>query len=283
MIAQKKDLRARAMRVIGKLPPLSAGASRFLGALTKRDVETSQLVAIIQRDPMLAPRVLELANSGVFGRARHIESIPHAVALLGPTTLRRYGLRWTFGGLFRGLPDMPRWSTSRFTSHAEAMALLADILCDQLPIGNLADGAFIAGLVHDIGKFAICTEASDTLDFLMTMRAMSEESASEVERAVLGIDHAEISSMAAEKWRLGDEVCEAIRYHHEPGRDPGSSRINLSFVLSKCDAFVNGLGLEFLSTPADASDTLDCPGYSDQVAQTLKVFESALSLNGVAV
>jgi len=58
---------------------------------------------------MLAPRVLELANSSLFGRVQSIGSLSQAVARIGPTTMRRYGIRWTFGGLFRQMPDMPYW------------------------------------------------------------------------------------------------------------------------------------------------------------------------------
>jgi HD-like signal output (HDOD) protein len=279
----KKCLRDRAMRVLAKLPPLSAGASAFLAALARRDVDHDHLVAIIQRDPMLAPRVLELANSGAFGRLHRVESITRAVVLLGPSTLRRHGIRWTVGGLLKGLPDLPRWSTSRYTTHAEATALLADVLCDHLPIGKHGDGAFIAGLVHDIGKFAICAEASETIDHILTMRETSPESTSQIERDVLGIDHAEISSMAAEKWRLGDDVCQAIYFHHEPQRDSEHNEIALSFVLSKSDAFVNGLGMNFLSPSPDAANALHWPEYSCEVEVALQSFESVLMTHGVVV
>ena len=278
-----KPLRDRAARVIDKLPRLSVGANRFLAALARRDVENSQLIAIIQRDPMLAPRVLELANSSVFGRLNHIESIPHAVAMIGASTLRRYGLRWTFGGLFKSLPESPRWSTSRYTSHSEATALFAEILGDHLGLGAHAEGAFIAGMVHDIGKFVICAEASEEVDFILSMRALSHESATEVERDILGIDHAEISSMAADKWRLGDDVCEAILFHHQPERDPNRVRIPVSLVLSKADAFINGLGIEFLSTAHDASQELEWTGYEREVKQAVKAFQESLELNGIVI
>jgi HD-like signal output (HDOD) protein len=283
MIGQQKSLRDRAIRVLAKLPPLSAGASRFLGALSKRDVENGQLVAIIQRDPMLAPRVLELANSGVFGRLRRVDSLSHAVALIGPNTLRRYGFRWTFGGLFRHLPDSRLWSTSKFTTHAEATALLTDIVCDQLPMGNHGDAAFVAGLVHDIGKFVICAEAPDKVEFILTARTLGGESVPEIERSVLGISHAEISSMAADTWRLGDDVCQAIFYHHEPDRDRSGRKIALSTVLSKCDAFINGLGWQFLSTRSDATDKLELPGYDDEIERALETFQTSLETNGIVV
>lgn len=277
-----KSVRDKALRVLKRLPTVSAGTSRFLAALSKRDVESRKLTALIEADPMLAPNVLQLANSGVFGRLRRIESIQHAVALLGPYTLRRHALGWTFTNLWRNLQELPRWSTARFTMHSEASALLADVLCDHLPVAN-ADGAFVAGLVHDIGKFVICSEAAAHIDFILAQRDRGEKSVTEIERTVLGIDHAELSSMAADNWGLGDDICHAIFCHHEPHLDKTGAELSLSFALHKADQFVNGLGLNYLSAPADAVSEVDIPGYEDGIRSALEVFETAWKATGVLV
>lgn len=277
-----KSIRDKALRVLKKLPTLSAGTSRFLAALSKRDVESSKLTSVIEADPMLAPNVLQLANSGVFGRLRRIESVKHAVALLGPFTLRRYALGWTFTNLWRNLQDLPRWSTARFTMHSEATALLTDIMCDHLPVAN-ADGAFIAGLVHDIGKFVICAEAAAHIDFIMSLRELGQQSSTEIERNVLGIDHAELSAIAANNWGMTDDICHAIHCHHEPHLDKSDADLTLSFALYKADRFVNGLGLGYLSAPPDSATDLDLPGYEPGVEQSLGAFETAWKATGVLV
>jgi len=257
-------------------------ANDFLAALAERDVEPAHLAAVIQRDPMLAPSVLQLANSGVFGRLGQIGSIKHAVSMVGASTLRRYAIRWTIGALLKGFPELPHWSTTKFAMHAEAVALLSDTLCDHLPIAH-ADSAFVAGLVHDIGKFVICAEAGEQIDLIMSLRETDQLSATEAEREVLGIDHAELSNMAAQNWRLPDEMCQAIYYHHEPHRYTSTDELPLSLVLSKADGFVNGLGLSFLSAPSDATAVLDWPGYERGVKEALASFEEALQTTGVVV
>lgn len=282
MVPTAYSLRDRAINVLGRLPRLSAGSGRLLSALAKRDSDPVELASIIQRDPILAPNILELANSAIFGRLRRIESIQHAVLLIGKNTLRRHAIRWTIGSFFRSLPELPGWSTSKFTSHSEAVALLSDTLCDHIPIPG-ADGAYIAGLVHDVGKFVFCAEAFGSLDVVRVYRDMTGVSQTEAEREVMGIDHAELSSMAAHNWQLPEEVCQAIQSHHEPHRDTSTAGIPLSFVLSKADAFVNGLGITFLSEPADASQELDWPGYETPVMRALMAFEKDLKAIGVSV
>jgi putative nucleotidyltransferase with HDIG domain len=242
--------------------------------LSRRDIETAELVATIERDPMLAARVLELSNSGAFGRLRRFQSIQHAIAFIGTNPLRRHAITWTIGGVLKRLPDSTYWSTTKFTMHSEAVALLADSLCDEIPIRG-GDGAFIAGLIHDIGKFVICVEAADAIDTILSLREMGCQTPTECERDVLGIDHAEISSMAAERWGLPDEVCQAVHRHHEPEQDDtGAPR--LSVALCNADGFVNSLGLSFLSTPADGRATLDWPGREKEVARSLERFTASM-------
>ena len=267
-------LRGRALSAIERLPRMSVGSARLLAALAMRDVEVKELVRIVQVDPLLAAHVLQIANSGAFGRRQRIESIPHAVAFLGPSTLRRYVLRWMIFGMFKRLALPKSWSTARFTMHSGATALLTDVVADRLPLKN-GDAAYPAGLLHDIGKFVIAIEAPDALDLIAKMRETGDRSVTECEREALGIDHAEISSIAAEKWRLSEEVCRAIQFHHEPERDSNGSGPSLSLVLARADAYVNGQGLTFLSSPRDANPILHLPGHEHAVNEALKSFETA--------
>lgn len=271
MVSSTAGLRDQALSVIRRVPRMSASASRLLAALARRDIEGRELISIIQRDPVLAAHVLQLANSGAFGRLRRIETIPHAVAYLGQSTLRRYSVTWAMSGLFKRLSVPPGWSMTRFSMHAEATAQLVDILCDSIPVEG-ADAGLLAGLVHDIGKFAICSAAPDVMSRILAERTQ-DRTATECERQMLGIDHAEISSMAAEQWRLSDDTCRAIHFHHEPERDSASKGIPLSLVLAKSDKFINGLGLSFLSSTWDATGRLEIPGYDTEVKRALKSFE----------
>ena len=271
MVPSTAGLRDRALSVIRRVPRMSTSGTRLLAALARRDIDGRELVAIVQRDPVLAAHVLQLANSGAFGRLRRVETIPHAVAFLGQSTLRRYAVSWAMSGLFKRLSLPPGWSMTRFSMHAEATAQLVDILCDSIPVDG-ADAALLAGLVHDIGKFAICAAAPDAIGRILSVRTEGS-TATECERQMLGIDHAEISSMAAEQWHLSDDTCRAIHFHHEPERDSSPKGIPLSLVLAKSDRFINGLGLSFLSSSWDATDRLEIPGYDTEVKRALKSFE----------
>lgn len=271
-------VRDRALQAIERLPKLPVGATRVVAALARRDVETKELVAIVQRDPVLAARVLQTANSAGFGRVCRIESISHAVALLGPSTLRRHALSWAFTGVFKRISIPAHWSATKFTMHSEAVALLTDALCDHLPTAA-GDAAYIAGLIHDFGKFVICAEAPEAIEVILSMRKETSLSITECEREVLDIDHAELSAMAAKNWRLSETICRGVHYHHQPERDSSAPQVPLSDVIGAADGFVNGLGLSFLSSPREATQTLEWPGQERAVAKALKSFEQAWRLS----
>lgn len=258
--------------MLKRVPPMPASGSRFLAKLARRDAEVEELAAMVKSDPMLAGRVLQLANSGAYGRVRRIQSIPHAIAFVGVSTLRRHAISWTISGVLKRLPAVPHWSLTKYTMHAEAVATFADLLCERMPVPE-SEGAYVAGLLHDIGKFALCAVANDEIGLALSMRDMSPRPVTECERQMLGIDHAEISSMAAQIWNFPEAICTAIRFHHEPQAEGVEGRLTLALILSKCDAFVNGLGLSMLSSPADASKKLDIPGQERAVAQAIEQFE----------
>ena len=266
-------LRDRTEAALRRLPPISVAGSRFLATVAHRDVEVKELAATVAHDPLLTGRVLQLANSAAYGRARTIQSIPHAIAFVGVSTLRRYAISWTISGVLKRLPNVPHWSATKYSNHSEAVGGLADLLCEHIPVRS-ADGAYVAGLLHDIGKFVICAEAPDAIGLALSLREISPESITDCERQMLGIDHAEISSMAAELWRFPEDICTAIRYHHDPERDPTTGAVTLSSLLYKCDAYVNGRGLTMLSSPVDAKETLEIPGYERAVNLALERFEA---------
>jgi HD-like signal output (HDOD) protein len=279
----KVQVREKLLGALKHLPPFSAAASKFLGTVAKRDAEGVDLVAIIQRDPLLAAHVLELANSGTFGRLQHIHSIQQAVLQIGSSALRRHAIRWTIGGLLTRMPISPGWSVPKFTTHSEAVALLADSLCDHIPVSS-ADGAFTAGLLHDVGKFFICKETSiRTIVEILNLRDAGGQPVTEYERDILGIDHAEISSMAAQIWGLSDDICQAIRWHHEPEREPNANPTSLAVVLNKSDVAVNGLGFSFLSSRRDAVARIEWLGYSVGMEHALKEFIATVEKTAEAV
>jgi putative nucleotidyltransferase with HDIG domain len=279
LTADKTEFRERIWRVLERLPPISPAAGTLIASLARRDIEVKAVTAAIEHDPVLAARVLQIANSGSFGRLRAIHSISHAVSLVGRVSLRRYAMSWTLGAVFRRIPVAPTWSMKQFTVHSDAVATLADLLAENLPVQN-GDAAYVAGLLHDVGSLIIHTASPETTSQIHFMVRLGIGSVTECERELLALDHAEVSGMAAEKWKMSAAITEAVHFHHRPEDDPAGGRntIPLSLALNKADRFVDSLGLGLTPGTPDLDAEIAWPGQESGVAKALKAFHAAVEL-----
>src|SRR5436190_447470 len=93
--------RDRILGALDKLPPFSPVLTRLLATLADEDVSFGELAAIIETDAVLAGNLLRVVNSPLYGRISTINSVRHAVAILGSVKIRN---------LVLGLSVSRRWS-----------------------------------------------------------------------------------------------------------------------------------------------------------------------------
>ena len=80
--------RDRIMAALDKLPPFSPVLSKLLATLSNDDVSFGELAAIIETDAVLAGNLLRVVNSPLYGRISTINSVRHAVAIMGSIKIR---------------------------------------------------------------------------------------------------------------------------------------------------------------------------------------------------
>lgn len=194
--------------------------SRLMAAMASEDVSFAELAELIEKDTVIAAYVLRIVNSAAYGHAGTIGSIRHALTMLGLVKLRNTVLGLSMSRMWLSVRTARGWNMRAFNEHSVATAVLADLLATNAAT-SYAEGAFAAGLLHDIGKLLIAVSlpeefaeisqpCGDTLDY--TAR----------EREILGFDHAELAASALARWNLPLEVQDAVRDHHQP--DDSSSR-----------------------------------------------------------
>ncbi len=237
------NLRQTSLKVVDRLPPIPGATGRLLAILAKRDLEVKDIVKLVENDPVLAGRILALANSGAYGRRRNIDSVKHAVAFVSVPAIRRNALSWAMGSVFRHFhtADNAAWSTMRFMTHSEHTATLCDLFCDYLPVQN-AEAAYMVGLMHDIGKLVIAMANHEAPGEVLDFARLTGTPMVEAERELLGINHPEISGMVAERWHLPESIGDAVHRHHNPEPDDTSSA-PLSLVVAHANDVVHSIGL----------------------------------------
>ena len=238
----RQELRVRALRALGKLPPFSPILNRLIASLAEEDVSFARLAELIEKDTVLAGNVLRLVNSALYNRGATVSSVRHAVSILGINKLRNGVLGLSVTSLWNRVRTPKGWSMSRFNMHSVATALLSDLLSQAGPV-DYAEGAFTAGLFHDLGRFLIAIGLPEQHQQIALLHPGHHFSQHECESEVLEFSHAEISADALIQWKLPEEICTAVRFHHNPELGPQpKSRISLSRVIHVADQYVNALG-----------------------------------------
>ena len=156
-------LRARALRCLGELPPFSPILNRLLASLAKEDVSFNKLGDLIEKDPVMAGNLLHLVNSALYSRRGSINSVRHALSLLGINKLRNAVLGMSITRMWNQVRTPPSWSMARFNMHSSAVAILSDLLSQRLTV-DYAEGAFVAGLLHDVGRLLMALGLTEEYD-----------------------------------------------------------------------------------------------------------------------
>lgn len=182
------------------------------------------LLAVIAQDQVLSTRVLRVSNTALFGCAGRIDSLDRAVFVLGFQAVRNIAIAASLSTLFRGRRLTAQVSLQHLWSHALSVGTAAALL-EQATHAGVANDAFLAGLVHDIGitaelqfdrrKLADVIErctADDTLDF------RAEED------AAFGANHQDFGAALLDQWRLPRDLMAAAGAHHEPLAVEGAER-----------------------------------------------------------
>lgn len=201
---------------IEEVIPIPAVAMQIINYIDRPDAEISELARLISMDQALTTEVLKLANSAYYGFPRRVSTISEAVVILGFSTTRSVVWSVILSSTLKkpvlgyALPEGALWK------HSVAVAVGSKLILQHSSVRGInLEEAFVAGLIHDIGKLLLATYVAGVYQEIMKVISQGK-TFDEAEREVLGYDHAEVGALTAEKWHLPETYVEAIRYHHRP-------------------------------------------------------------------
>jgi HD-like signal output (HDOD) protein len=218
---------------LGKLPPFPPAALQLLSITTESETALEDCDRVFRSDPASAMELLAIANSAEFGLRATVDSVRHAVALLGLERVKSVAFTLAMR-LYLGRHSPRMALVEGVWAHSLATAVIAETLgiVDGLP----GEVLYTAGLVHDVGRLGllIC-EKSAYSQILQAEVSTMEESLSAEKELLDGLTHQEIGGLLAEKWNIPAKFQACIRYHHggleEPQADP-----HLRVIRQACQA-----------------------------------------------
>ncbi len=273
------SLRDKALGGIGKLPPFSPVLTKLLASLAKDDIMVSELADWIEKDTVLTGSVMRMVNSAAYGRMGTVSSVRHAITILGTNRLRNIVLGLSVCNMMSQLKLPARWSTKQFNLHAVAVANMADLIVQNSTV-EYAEGAFVAGLLHDVGKLLLAVTCPEEYGNVLAEASRDQRGLYEIELESLGFTHAELSRNVLETWKLPIPVQVAALFHHNPDADPTApGLVALSRALQLADFTVNEMGIPAVADDRprqDPTQYLQAFGLGDKCERILQTFEQEM-------
>jgi len=268
--------RQKLLESAGTVPPFPRILDRLLASLAKEGVLLAEVSELAEKDTALAGNLLRTVNSSLYGMSGTINSVRHALAILGLERVRNVALTMSLVRLWRRDPSVPGWSSSRFNLHCTATAIMADLLVQHRST-EYPEGAFIAGLFHDFGKLLVASLLPLEFGAVRTRVEAEGEDQESSERELLGITHSELSGTVLESWNLPAPIIQAVRNHHSPRVEP-EAILSLAVAVNAADQCVNRMGISALASHPengkDAAEALADRGLVEEPARLLHEFRT---------
>jgi len=206
--SKKEALREEVYRIL-KVSTIPSVVSRIISVTEDNGSNVNDLEKVIEHDQAIASRVVGLSNAVYYGFPRKITSISQAVLVLGFDMVKGLAISTA---VFEGFSDANRDMITSLWRHSFETAMAAVLVAEKSGIVN-KDTAFLAGLLHDIGRPIIFQIYGDEYS---KVTADDSRALVEVEEKTFGAGHDEVGSWFADKCKLPSSCINSIKYHHAP-------------------------------------------------------------------
>jgi putative nucleotidyltransferase with HDIG domain len=212
MLAQKVEGIIQSM---DSLRPMPANVTRLLKEIDRPDISISMLSEFISLDQALTAQVLQMSNSASLGYPRTCSTLYEAIMQVGLGRLKSILLTSSATDMMkRGLSGY-HFGEGELWHHSLVTAVASEWLAQALHYPR-SEEAYVSGLLHDIGKLFLDQFVLSNYSRIVEYVQQYQMQLWQVEEKLLGIDHAKVGGMIAERWNFPIILVDAIRFHHAP-------------------------------------------------------------------
>jgi putative nucleotidyltransferase with HDIG domain len=222
------------------LPSVFLTVNKMLSDPRTSAVDVGQAVS---SDQVIASKILKLANSAFYGFAGKVNTVSHAIAVLGFSATKNVVLTTSVLSTLNLKKPIEGFSLAAFWKHSAAVGAIAKLAAMEF-YPQKREEAFVAGLLHDIGKLVLAICAPEDFAKAVNLAASKNCLFIDAEEEILGINHTDIAAMVNERWNLPAEIATVVINHHKSIEDSGEFA-KLVAVVKLADVLARGLQLGF--------------------------------------
>jgi len=196
------------------LPSFPQVAAKLLEISKDETGSLTDLSKIVETDPGISVKVLEIVNSAMYGLGRKVTALSEAVVFLGLDEVKKIAIGMTvFEKLFKS-GNAELFNRLLFWRHCLSVAVLSMELARATHYPD-PEEAYIAGLLHDIGKIFLDIRGKNNYDDYIRELSTSTGPIIEKERSFMGMGHDDIGAFFCSQWKLPEKLVIAVKYHHQ--------------------------------------------------------------------
>lgn len=240
------DVLRRVINRIEDLPPLPLITNKIVSLANDEESDIGELAKVLSSDQALSAKVLKIVNSPLYGVSSAINSISHAVILLGFKGIRDLTLGLSSVEMFNESEKNPLLPKERFWEHSLGCAICSRLIADR--IGHtLPEEAFVGGLLHDIGRMVFSQFLSISFSAALIGARMTRRPLVQIESEEIGISHTLLGQLLLRKWHIPSTIAEAVAAHHSPSVEHGGnlSQLDISVIIMLADSLTRIAGIGF--------------------------------------
>ena len=196
------------------LPSLPHILMKLMAACNDENGSLGDIVDILTNDPSLCAKVLRMVNSAYYGLGSRVDGIDQAVAYLGTDAVKNIAVCSAVYQAFNTRKGDSAFNLKLFWWHSLKCALLSRIFAKEVAYGR-PEEAFVAGLLHDIGKLVLWVNFPEKYTELIKQYEDRAEMLATGE-SQLGATHSQIGAWLLDRWKFPSLVADSAFYHHEP-------------------------------------------------------------------
>ena len=220
--------------LVARLPTMPQILIKLIELCQADQAGMAELAKLIANDAGMTSRVLRVANSAAYQRGGRKVGLLPALSVLGSDLVKSLLISESVFQTFNGFPHISGSDLRAFWKHSLTAAVLARDLAKTTNY-PLVEEAYLAGLLHDVGRLALLAAAPDVYGF--NFQLADNEKLCEAEQQCLHLSHAEAGAWLIERWEMDSFLADAVLYHHEvPARvmtaHPLIRIVHLAHVLS---------------------------------------------------
>ncbi len=249
----------KVMATIGDLPATPAIIATLMNMTSDINTDINKITKAIMADQSLTAKVLKMSNSSFYGRSREVKTLKEAIMILGFMTLHSLVIATATQTLYQKTID--DGITGKLWEHGFATAIASRLLAPAAGFPYMEE-AFVAGLLHDIGKLVLAQKMpKDYREIVETVEA-ERGSFSDAELAAFGFTHSQVGSLLLQKWSFPQELIDAVEQHHQPAEAAEQNK-KLPLIINIGNSMAKRLDV----------------GFSDYAVEDLTALESVSAIN----